>query len=83
MRDHLEDNACELWECGFRHLYSTTESRLDLIKQLLSQREMTEWNITQCQTVLHLLEDDEQFLFVNPVQGKLIAPNAEVCCLAP
>lgn len=67
LKDHLEDNACEIWDCSFKQFYSSTESRIGIVKELLSKSELSEWNITQCQRVLQLVEEDERFLFVRPV----------------
>jgi hypothetical protein len=69
LRSHIEDNACEIWESAFKHFYSTSENRLDLILQLLRKKEISDWTVSQIHTVVHLLGEDEAFLFVNPVPG--------------
>eukprot|EP01127_Copromyxa_protea_P016192 TRINITY_DN4774_c0_g1_i1.p1 TRINITY_DN4774_c0_g1~~TRINITY_DN4774_c0_g1_i1.p1 ORF type:complete len:3370 (-),score=764.10 TRINITY_DN4774_c0_g1_i1:441-9626(-) len=65
LREHIEDNACEIWEGAFKHFYPTTESRMELIVSLLKKKDVTDWYISQCQSVIQLLGEDENFLFIN------------------
>lgn len=79
MQELLRDNSSELWECGFKHFYSTSEARMDLIKNLLSKKELNEWNESQCRTVLQLLQEDERFLFVSTIPGTGACPTDVSC----